>query len=69
MRKLWNLCISVVFFLAVALTPGVSSAEKTIGIILTGVIPYYEDIQSNFERELKGTGAGKLFSETKRFVV
>lgn len=60
MRKLWNLCISAVFFLAVVLTPVVSSAEKTVGVILTGVIPYYEAIHATFEKELKQTGAGDV---------
>jgi hypothetical protein len=60
MIKLWKYCLAAVFFSAVTLSSGVSYAEKTVGVILTGVIPYYEKIHATFEKELKGTGAGDV---------
>jgi putative ABC transport system substrate-binding protein len=60
MRKLFNLYLAAIFILSVVLVPGVASAEKTVGVILTGVIPYYQDIHATFEQELKGMGMGDV---------
>jgi putative ABC transport system substrate-binding protein len=61
MKKLLNSClVAILFLMTAALVPGPASAEKTVGVILTGVIPYYQDIHSTFEQELKGLGMGDV---------
>lgn len=62
MRMFRNIRLAAAILLAAFLIfPCIASAqEKTVGVILTGVIPYYHDMHVAFEKELKAQGAGDV---------
>ena len=60
MRKLFSTYLAAVFLVVAILYPSSARAEKTVAVILTGVIPYYQDIHNTFEQELKAMGMGDV---------
>jgi putative ABC transport system substrate-binding protein len=62
LRNIWLVLIPVlIIFLAV---PVASAAQKTLGIIMTGNIPYYRDVHKSFTETLAAEGFGPGIIET-----
>jgi len=60
MRKLFIIYLAAVLLVVGVMSPAPARAEKTVAVILTGVIPYYQDINSTFEKEMKAMGMGDV---------
>ena len=52
-----NILFLILFFLLFSFP--VSAAEKTIGVLMTGSIPYYKEIQKTFAETLPAEGLGR----------
>jgi putative ABC transport system substrate-binding protein len=56
MGKAAHFIVSAVLLLALFALPGIARAERTVAVILTGAIPYYEKIDAAFNEELRRLG-------------
>jgi len=53
--------ILCLFFISLFMFAGLASAaDKTIGVIMTGNIPYYREMHRAFTEALAAEGAGKV---------